>query len=454
MQFPMEAQEALELVNQILAPKQLNYLEEMLFLQTWSGKLYREIAIESGYELSYLRDVGSRLWSAMSEAIGSEVTKRNVRLILSNFKEERSWKSLEFIPLKSRKSGYSGPSHGSDVEHLAFPGRFLPSDSMLYVERPPIEELAFTAALQPGNLIRIRAPRQMGKTSLVYRMFAFAQERRLHPVRLSFHQADDSIFTSLDRLLRWICWNVSRQLGLEPKLEEYWLDEIGSKVSCTTYFQEYLLPQLKHPCIVVFDELSRLFHHADLAQDFLPLLRTWHEDAMAISSWQKLRIVIVHSTEIYVPLKVNQSPFNVGLPLQLHDFERSQIEEMSRRCNLSELELSFEDLEPLLDLVGGHPYLLQLAFYWMRSQQLKLPDILRDAPTLSGIYQDHLRQLWMMLQQHSDLKDAFTQVLSSPAGVMLDPVIAYRLEGTGLVRLRGNEAILSRKLYQTYFQNQ
>ncbi len=450
----MEAQEALELVNQILAPKQLNYLEEMLFVQTWSGKLYREIAIESGYELSYLRDVGSRLWSSVSDSIGSEVTKRNVRLILTNFKENRSWKSLEFVALKNRKSDLFPPSQISDTERLAFPGRFLASDSMLYVERPPIEELAFAAVLQPGNLVRIRAPRQMGKTSLVHRAFAFAQQMNIHAVRLSFHQADDSIFTSLDRLLRWICWNVSRQLGLEPKLEEYWLDEIGSKVSCTTYFQEYLLPHLKHPCVVVFDELSRLFHHADLAQDFLPLLRTWHEDAMAIHSWQKLRLMIVHSTEIYVPLKVHQSPFNVGLPLQLQDFERSQIEQLAERCKLSELGLQFADLEPLLDLVGGHPYLLQLAFYWMKSQQLELPELLQDAATLSGIYQDHLRQLWVMLQHESELKDSFMQVLASPTGVALDPIVAYRLEGMGLVRLQGNEAVLSRRLYQSYFQNQ
>ena len=41
-------------------------------------------------------------------------------------------------------------------------------DSAFYVERPPIEADCYETILQPGALIRIKAPRQMGKTSRVW----------------------------------------------------------------------------------------------------------------------------------------------------------------------------------------------------------------------------------------------------------------------------------------------
>ena len=42
----------------------------------------------------------------------------------------------------------------------------VPSASAFYVERPPIEFQCYEAILQPGALIRIKAPQQMGKTLL------------------------------------------------------------------------------------------------------------------------------------------------------------------------------------------------------------------------------------------------------------------------------------------------
>ncbi len=55
----------------------------------------------------------------------------------------------------------------------SYPDGPLPVDSPLYVERPPIEELVYREVTQPGCVIRIRAPRQMGKSSLVLRLCAF-----------------------------------------------------------------------------------------------------------------------------------------------------------------------------------------------------------------------------------------------------------------------------------------
>ena len=49
-------------------------------------------------------------------------------------------------------------------------------DSPFYIHRPPAEQLFMREILQTGALIRIRAPRQFGKTSLVVRGLSQAEE--------------------------------------------------------------------------------------------------------------------------------------------------------------------------------------------------------------------------------------------------------------------------------------
>ncbi|WP_445314293.1 AAA-like domain-containing protein [Microcoleus vaginatus] len=49
-------------------------------------------------------------------------------------------------------------------------------DSPLYIDRPPIESDSYQTIVKPGALIRIKAPRQMGKTSLVQRILDRAKK--------------------------------------------------------------------------------------------------------------------------------------------------------------------------------------------------------------------------------------------------------------------------------------
>ncbi|NJR75081.1 MAG: toll/interleukin-1 receptor domain-containing protein [Scytonema sp. CRU_2_7] len=86
--------------------------------------------------------------------------------------------------------------------------------SRFYVERPPIESDCYKEILKPGALIRIKAARQMGKTSLMARILDYARQQGYSTVSLSFQLADSKVFTDLDELLRWFCASVSRRLKL------------------------------------------------------------------------------------------------------------------------------------------------------------------------------------------------------------------------------------------------
>jgi hypothetical protein len=430
-------EEALNLVDNTIKPERLNSVQELLLTQCWQGKTYQDIANDSGYDPDYIRVVGSRLWQILSQSFGEKITKNNFKSILRQ--------QFSRTEINHGVKGY--------IAALDLPDSPVPLESSLYIQRPPIEAQAYEEVLKPGALIRIKAPKQMGKTSLTMRILAIAQSRGYYTVRLNFLQAENSVLSSLERLLRWFCANITLQLGIESILDDYWDEDLGIKVSCTNYLQGYILGQLDSPLIIALDEVNRLFSYPLIAQEFLPLLRFWHEEANNLVIWQKFRLIVTYSTEVYIPLNIHQSPFNVGLSLKLVEFNWEQIQQLAQRYGLDKNDEAIEpqQLQSLQQIVGGHPYLLNLAFCHLVTGDTKIEQLIEEAPTEAGIYRDHLRGHLSVLSEYPDLAAAYQQVVTSSDSVEMNSIIAYKLESAGLVKLQGNKTIPMCELYRLYF---
>ncbi|MDX2256773.1 MAG: ATP-binding protein [Pseudanabaenaceae cyanobacterium bins.39] len=78
----MTIEDAIAIVDIALANKRLNNIQEQLFRQTWQGRTYGEIAESCGYDSSYIRDVGYRLWKMLSDAFGERVSKHNLQVVV------------------------------------------------------------------------------------------------------------------------------------------------------------------------------------------------------------------------------------------------------------------------------------------------------------------------------------------------------------------------------------
>lgn len=327
-----------------------------------------------------------------------------------------------------------------------FPGGTIPLDSPFYIEPESQLTSAYQEISRPGGLVRIKAPQKSGKSSFALRLQHHAETLGYKTLRVDFQQADEELFSSLDRFLRWFCATLSYELDFTPTIQEHWNEDAGSKVSCTIYLQKVLLKPLPSPVVLVLNEVNRLFEYPVIYQGFLPLLRSWYQEAKCHPVLQKLRFVLIYSTEIYVSLHLNQSPFNIGLPIELRDLT---LEEIQRLAIL--YELPEKVALPLRDLVGGRSYLIQLGLYYLSNHAISLDQFVDEAATPSGIYANHLNACLSNLQQDTELTEAFKQVLESDSAVHLSPVIAYKLERLGLIKLDGYKAIPSCKLYQQFF---
>ena len=78
----MTIEDAIAIVDAALQGKRLSNIQEQLFRQTWEGKTYSEIAEMCGYDSSYIRDVGYRLWQMLTKGFGERVTKHNLQVVV------------------------------------------------------------------------------------------------------------------------------------------------------------------------------------------------------------------------------------------------------------------------------------------------------------------------------------------------------------------------------------
>lgn len=354
--------------------------------------------------------------------------------------------SVQIVEKKFETPKLSGAHHTISP---CYPSGSVPLDSPFYLERIPIEDQVYQEIRKPGALVRIKAPREMGKTSLLIRMLNAAKCLGYRTVSLNLEQVDQAILSDLNQFLRWLCANIARQLRLQPKLDEYWDEDLGSKISCTSYLEDYLLEASSVPLVLALDEMNQVFEHPQVAKDFLPLLRSWYEEAKTLPVWQKLRLIVAHSTEIYVPLHINQSPFNVGLPIQLNTFSQAEVQQLAQYYGLHWENGS--EAKQLMNMVEGHPSLIHIALYHLSRQETTMSQLLKTASTSTGIYNHHLQRHWVTLREQPELAQAFSAVISAMEPVTLAPILAYQLSSLGLIKQSGSKARLGCELYRQAF---
>ncbi|HEY9700173.1 MAG TPA: AAA-like domain-containing protein [Trichocoleus sp.] len=330
----------------------------------------------------------------------------------------------------------------------------VPLDSPFYIERPPTELLTYEEVLQPGALVRIKAPKQLGKTSLMARALAAAREKGLREAVVNLQLADTQVLTDLNRFLRWFCAVTTRSLHLTPQIDAYWDEVFGSSYNCTNYFEQYLLPEVNGPIVLALDEVDIVFNYPEIATDFFGMLRAWYEKARYGNNgselWQQLRLVVVHSTELaaYPPLNLNQSPFNVGLSIELSNFSLEQAQELVQRYGIEDYKTHAAEL---MELVGGIPCLMQLALHYISSREVSLQQVIEDSLKVDGIFGSHLREQLSRVQSFPLLLNAVRRISLGDLDKSLDPIEAFKLQSIGLIHLSSVQTTLSCKLYQQFF---
>jgi hypothetical protein len=332
---------------------------------------------------------------------------------------------------------------------LELPEGTMDPESAFYVERVE-DHIALAAIARQGVTVTLKAPRQMGKSSLLVRLSEAAVEAGKRVVFLDFQLFDQAALHDPTTFFRQFCSWLSDQLDLPDTVDSYWQMPLGQTQRCTRYLSRYLLKELGGPLVLALDEVETVFD-APFRSDFFGMLRGWHNNRahpLEGKLWRQLDLALVTSTEPYQLIEnLNQSPFNVGEVIELTDFTAAQVADLNRR-HASPLTPSQE--QQLMALLGGQPYLVRRALYLVASGRVPAADLFAQATADRGPFGDHLRNHLFRLQGQAELIAGLRQVIrhhSCP-----DEEVFFRLRGAGLVQREGREVLPRCQLYADFFR--
>ena len=323
-------------------------------------------------------------------------------------------------------------------------------ESSFYIQRAD-DQLALVAVRRRGCTFSILGPRQMGKSSLLIRAMAEARKLQKRVVYLDFQPTEAVALKDAVVFYRRFCELITLRLRLVSQVERWWeqYSGVGNPDRCTNYVRDYLLAEVESPVFLAMDEVDKLIA-SPFRDEFFAMLRSWHNERAFEPSWKRLDLALVTCTEPYQLIQdLNQSPFNVGTPIQLKDFHPQEVAELNRRHGQV---LHPAELRALMDWVGGHPYLVRKALYLAASGEMTIAEVFKTAKTDRGPFSGHLRYHFFRMADKPHLVQGMLQVIRNQT--CADEQVLRRLESAGLVQrsASGRQVLPRCRLYAEYFK--
>jgi hypothetical protein len=254
---------------------------------------------------------------------------------------------------------------------------------------------------------------------------------------------------SLDKLLLAIANQIGDDLNANNLPDATWKPARTPQQNLTRYLQDEIIGANNDPIVLLMDEVDRLFAFPDYRDDFFALVRYWHSRRAIDPKLARLNIVLAYSTEASMFIKnANQSPFNVGEVFELGDFTRLQFEDLNFKHGTPVKNPT--DIDALLDVVGGHTFLVRQSLYELATSPIAVKELLTTAADDDGPFAGHLQPYLLRFHEFVELSQPMKSVLQS--GVCPDDVSFYRLRSIGLVRGPDRTHVTPRcGLYRQYF---
>ena len=131
----------------------------------------------------------------------------------------------------------------------------------------------------------------------------------------------------------------------------------------------------------------------------------------------------------------------------MQDFTADEVAELNRRHGSP---LTFDEIEKLVQILRGHPYLTRKALYLVSSKRITPSELFSRASEEQGPFGDHLRNHLLRLHNKESLVSGLRIVLKR--NQCPDRDVYFRLRGAGLVREQDNLIVPRNGLYAEYFR--
>lgn len=216
----MTVEDAIALVEQVIAQGQLTKIQALVFRQAWEGRSYTEIARASGYDPGYIKDTGAKLWQTLSEVYGVKVTKLNLQGVLKRAVGKAQEPNLFAPAVPSRRVDW-----GDAIDVSIFYGR---SEELTTLRQWMVG--GEHGASPRCRLVTLLAMGGMGKTSISVKVAEQVQDDFEAVIWRSLRDAPP-LTELLTMLIRFLA-PADRVNGPDPAKGQHPLPEsVGGKIS-------------------------------------------------------------------------------------------------------------------------------------------------------------------------------------------------------------------------------
>lgn len=236
------------------------------------------------------------------------------------------------------------------------------TEEHFYIERAA--DQALPAALLRGEFCYVLAPRQMGKSSLRYRVARSLQTDHGVPSATVDLTGLGGTTATPDTWYFGIVDDIARQLGdeaLRTETEEFW--EAHGKLPIVQRFlrlvRDLLLARVAGRMVLFVDEIDAVRALPFGSDDFFAAVRALYNARPDDPEYERLSVCLLGVAQPGDLIRNEQiTPFNIGRRIDLLDFDRAEL--VGLRTGLLPTGANPDALlDAIFDWTHGHPYMVQ-----------------------------------------------------------------------------------------------
>jgi DNA-binding CsgD family transcriptional regulator len=309
----MKGQEAIALIDNLLQSlnkkQKLTDLQSIVFLETWEGDSYQEIADRHKYEHDYIKQVGSHLWRKLSQITGEKVSKQNLQAVLRHYQHS--------------SAGIQDWGEAIDVSHF-------------YNRLQELETLETWISSNSTRAIGIFGIGGIGKTSLSVKL---AQQ--------------------LQSQFEFVIWRSLQQPPTLDSILSNILPILTGSEATTNNSISALMEQLRHKrCLLIFDNLESILQAGNRSGQYQQGYEDYRQLFARIADESHQSCLILTGREQPGGFAVRSGENSPVRSLQLFGVSPPVCQKMLADKGLKATLLQCQDI---VNYFGGNPLAIQLA---------------------------------------------------------------------------------------------